>query len=34
MTPLVSDPDSMGHNSSSISVPVLLGDLKLVAFPL
>ena len=31
MTSLVPDPDSMGHNSRSFSVHVLLGDLKLVA---
>ena len=28
MTSLVTDPDSVGHNSSPISVPVFLGDLK------
>ena len=31
MTSLVTDPDSVGHNSSPISIPVLLGDLKLVS---
>ena len=31
MTSLGTDPDSVGHNSSPISVPVFLEDLKLIS---